>query len=445
MGPLKIYLLNAFHVEQDGRAITHFVTDKARALLAYLAMERRRPHRREQLAALLWPNQDDEHGRHSLRQALSHLRHTLNDSNRCSPPLFLVDRHAIQLNPNAAVWLDAAVCAELSEACRSHRHRSQAACLPCLHRLEQLVHLYAGDFLAGFFLPDSAPFEEWALLKREWLHCQAVEALAALADFYERRGDLTAARQMAQRQAQMEPWREEAHRQLMRFLAADGWRSAALAQYERCRRALLHELGVAPANETMALYAAIREDRYEWADAVRPEAAGLPQAPPPFVRRAAAQWELAEMLADPDIRLISLLGPTNAGKTGLALQVAADHLGLYADGVYWLELAASVASAASAAPPLASLARRLGLTLTDDATAESQLLAYLETRQILLVLNQADHLPGLANLIGGWLAHAPGLTLLVTARHGLGLRGERVYDLTAERVDGRQPSAAIEV
>jgi hypothetical protein len=83
--------------------------------------------------------------------------------------------------------------------------------------------------------------------------------------------------------------------------------------------------------------------------------------------------------------------------------------------------------------------------LTDDATAESQLLAYLETRQILLVLNQADHLPGLANLIGGWLAHAPGLTLLVTARHGLGLRGERVYDLTAEKVDGRQPSAAIEV
>jgi len=57
----------------------------------------------------------------------------------------------------------------------------------------------------------------------------------------------------------MEPWREEAHRQLMRILAHSGQRSAALAQYKVCRRILAEELGVEPDAETQALYARIRD------------------------------------------------------------------------------------------------------------------------------------------------------------------------------------------
>src|SRR5262245_35343606 len=85
-----------------------------------------------------------------------------------------------------------------------------------------------------FFLADSAAFEEWTLVRRETSHRRALEALAHLADYYEQRGNFEAARQHATRQLELDPWREEAHRQVMRVLALSGERSAALVQYEAC-------------------------------------------------------------------------------------------------------------------------------------------------------------------------------------------------------------------
>ena len=125
-------------------------------------------------------------------------------------------------------------------------------------RLAQAVELYRGDFLAGFALPDSAAFEEWALIRREQLHQQALDALDTLATAHERRGDAAALCRYARRQLALEPWREQAHRQLMRGLALSGDRGAALAQYEACRRVLAAELGIEPEVETTALYEQIR-------------------------------------------------------------------------------------------------------------------------------------------------------------------------------------------
>ena len=71
--------------------------------------------------------------------------------------------------------------------------------------------------------------------------------------------DFQNARRFAQQQLALEPWREEAHRQVMQALAAMGERTAALAQYETCRAILADELGVAPAPETSALAQRIRE------------------------------------------------------------------------------------------------------------------------------------------------------------------------------------------
>ena len=106
--------------------------------------------------------------------------------------------------------------------------------------------LYRGDFLAGFFLDDSPAFEEWLLLKREWLRREMLQALAALAVAHERQGTYAQAQVYAWRQVELDPPREEAHQQLMRVLALSGRRSEALAQYESCRRLLAEELGVQP-------------------------------------------------------------------------------------------------------------------------------------------------------------------------------------------------------
>ncbi|MBK8986762.1 MAG: tetratricopeptide repeat protein [Chloroflexi bacterium] len=427
MAALKITLFASFQVVFDGRSVTDFATDKARALLVYLLVERRQPHRRESLAALLWPDQPEARARQNLRQALSNLRQALGDSDDSAsaaaptPPFLLIDRHEVQFNPQAEVWLDVAEFTALVENCTHHRHRQMGQCLPCLQRLEAMLALYSGDFLAGFLLSDSAPFEEWALLKREWLHCQAVEALGHLADFYERRGDLAAARRYAQQQVRLEPWREEAHRQLMRLLAEDGQRSAALAQYETCRRALARELGVEPTRETLALYERICAAPSSAAK--RPSTINLPPAATPFIGRAVACTELAEMLADPDGRLITLVGPGGIGKTRLAMQVAEAHLGLYADGVYWVALAA-VPSDGLIIP---TIAQTIGLTLYGKEPPAAQLLAYLRQKRLLLVLDNVEHLPGVAELIAALLPGAPDVTFLVTSRQRLDLREEWLY------------------
>ena len=176
-----------------------------------------------------------------------------------TPPFLLITRDTIQLNPASDYDLDVAAFTALLAACETHAHRHLERCRSCAARMEQAITLYRGDFLAEFSVGDSAPFEEWQLRQRERLHQQALDALAHLADYHERRGEDEPARRYAQRQIELEPWREEAHRQLMRLLARGGQRSAALAQYETCRRILARDLGVEPEAETTALYERIRD------------------------------------------------------------------------------------------------------------------------------------------------------------------------------------------
>ena len=79
MTRLVVRLLGGFRVEVDGEAVYGFETDKARALFAYLIVEADRPHRRETLASLLWPERPDTIARANLRQALVRVRRALGD------------------------------------------------------------------------------------------------------------------------------------------------------------------------------------------------------------------------------------------------------------------------------------------------------------------------------------------------------------------------------
>ena len=101
MPQLSLSLLGPFQVTLDGQPVTGYKSDKVRALLAYLAVDADRPHRREVLAGLLWPDWPDREALSNLRYALSNLRRVIGDR-RAEPPFLLITRDTLQFNTAAA-------------------------------------------------------------------------------------------------------------------------------------------------------------------------------------------------------------------------------------------------------------------------------------------------------------------------------------------------------
>ncbi|HEX6387674.1 MAG TPA: tetratricopeptide repeat protein, partial [Anaerolineae bacterium] len=425
---LSLSFLGPWQVIFDGEAVTSFKYDKVRALLAYLATEADRPHRRETLMGMLWPELPEAAARNNLRQVLVTLREAIGDRT-AEPPYLLTSRATVQFNPDSDAWLDVTAFTDLLAACERHPHRSPDNCKTCAERLQQVAELYRGPFLAEFFLPDSVAFEEWTLLKREWLQRQMLAALARLTAYHERRGQYEQASRYARRQLELEPWHEEAHRQLMRLHFLRGERNAALAQYEQCRRVLVEELGVEPEAETTALYEQIRDATEDVPIALerlalpaeRPHT--LPPQPTPFVGRETELQEIGRLLDTMDCRLLTLTGPGGVGKTRLALQAAAEHLDTFADGVFFV----SLASLPSADLLIRAIANALRLEVEAAADPRTQLLAQLRHKEMLLVLDNFEHLLEGVDLLADILRGAAGVTLLVTSRERLDLQREWVF------------------
>lgn len=431
MAHLSLRLLGRFEAVLDDRLVSTFSTDKARALLAYLAVEADTAHNREALTGLLWPDQPQARASQNLRQALSYVRQALGDR-ESSIPFLHVTHDAIQFNRESEHGIDTAAFTDLIASSRSHLHRRRETCCVCMDRLREAIKLYRGDFLQHLYVADSQPFEEWALLKREWLRRQAVEALADLATYHERRGERDTAAEYARQHVALEPWAEEAHRHLMRLLAAGGQRSAALAQYESCRRALEQELGVTPSEPTRALHAQICSGESIHGDAAP---CRLPITQTSFVGRRQELARLGDLIEAPDARLITLLGPGGSGKTRLAIAAAAEQQGSFAHGIYFVPLD-QLTTADLLAP---TLARALGFCFQSRMDPAEQLLDYLREKEMLLVLDGAEHLLECTDFLGRLLAEAAGVVLLVTSRGRLNLREEWIYAVEGLRCAQEAP------
>jgi DNA-binding SARP family transcriptional activator/predicted ATPase len=341
MARLTLSFLGTFLVTLDERLLTHFRSDKVKSLLAYLAIEAGQPHLRTKLSTLFWPDEPDSVARQNLRQSLYQLRQLLGEQVDQSPPFLLITRDTVQWNPAAAATLD--VAAFLT-------HLEQ-------HELAEAVALYRGDLLMGLTC-DSVPFEEWLLFTRERYHHLALDALFELTEEALVGADYARARTYAQRQLALEPWREEAHRQLMLALACSGERSAALAHYEVCCRVLEAELGAEPEAATVALHeqirlgqlkgvvrdrqghshpvaepavepAALRQPSPALGSAAQPlflhSGAGVQSPRPPFVGRVHELARLEEALAQAYAgqgQLRFLVGGAGRGKTALVQELA---------------------------------------------------------------------------------------------------------------------------
>lgn len=185
MPHLSLKLLGQFQALLDGTPIAGFNSDKTRALLAFLALESDRPHRRESLAGLLWPDVSEAAARQSLSQALSNLRKLLRDGSSPQPYL-LADRDTVRFNPRSDFDIDV-------DALRSPN--------------DDIAGVYRGALLEGFTLPDADTFEEWLLLRRERTQRDVIEAFDAFIDSRIADGQFVPAIDAARRQIEIDPWR----------------------------------------------------------------------------------------------------------------------------------------------------------------------------------------------------------------------------------------------
>lgn len=340
MCELKITLLGTLVITVNDEPI-EVASNFVRALLLYLAVESDRPHRRDALAELLWPDKPQGVARNSLKQALSNLRTALAECDNLTP-LLITSRDEIQINQSSPYWIDIVKFSKLIGDCETHAHTRLSACAVCEANLLHAIEFWRGDFLADFHLPENQDFNDWIIIKREVFQRQMAEALSNLSLIYEARGEYAKAGDYCRQLTELEPWSEKNHRNLMRLLALSGRRSAALRQYQICRESLKKELDVEPSNEIVTLYEKIK--------AWEPGAFPLDDPTPTFVGKADSQLrqdlDTAEKTAKP--RRFSLSNPaftiTIIGMLGVSL-------------IYWLStriLFQAQIPVGSEAPPTSS-------------------------------------------------------------------------------------------
>ena len=423
---LTINLLGTMAVVSNGQdALQSFRTKKERALMAYLVVEADRAHSREALAEIFWPDRPMGYARTNLRQALAGVRRALMDRDT-APSYLLVSDETIQFNPRSLFQLDCGYFDQIMGITRVHEHGSLVTCDSCAQEMEVAVSLYRGDFLEDFSIPDSVVFEEWVIIRREHYFRQLMSVLHHLILYHQEKGDSKKAKEYALQQVNLAPLEESAHRQLMTLLAQEGRRSAAMEQYQNCRRILDEELGVDPDFETTALYEKIKSgSAFNGAEpAVKQARTNLPAQFTQFVGREEEIAWFQGCFDDGICRLITIVGMSGVGKTRLGIQVGAKYLRMFPDGVWFIPLSSvhSVDSIAS------RIIQAMGMNM-DDPDPEVVVFKNLANMNALLIVDNFEHLLDGSTLLLKILRQAPQVKIVVTSQRRLNFQAACLLQL----------------
>jgi DNA-binding SARP family transcriptional activator len=219
----------------DGSAV-QLKSRKAQALLAMLASAGHSGMTRERIVDILWGNRGEQQARSSLRQALTSVRRSLQESDR--DQLLDTTDDLIRLNPrNTFTDFEKLHALKTGEDIRS---------------LSEAVAMLDAQFLDGFVSRDHA-FERWLSGERQSLSGLQVDLMRRLAQLHIAAGDREAAIAVTQRQLARDELDETTHRLLIGLYAEKGDRAQALQQFRVCAEILKQQLGIEPDAATLRL------------------------------------------------------------------------------------------------------------------------------------------------------------------------------------------------
>lgn len=436
MNALHLFLLGSPRLESNGHLI-RFGRRNALALLAILSVDRN-PCSRSVLINLLWPDA-------SPKQGLAHLRNTLYELNRTPVATHLaVDRSMIRLVESDCFRIDAVEFQQINTHVRQHHTDDSTICPICRDQLMTAVSLFQGNFMSGFYIPESSEFEHWMTLQAERFSNDIRRMLNILIEYHSKRGHWDRAIELAEQSLSLDMSNEEIHRKLIWIYAQMGRLRDATRQFERCRVILRDELGVQPSSDTIALYRQIRSG-ISLTQTISIKKYSLPTHPAPFVGRHHEIEQICGLLKHPDVRLVTLTGMGGCGKTRLALQCGNNIQTTYENGAVWIDLAPLTSSEfvlsalCDALELRTSREQQLIASLAKNEMTDvrrnghrfmlSNLIEFLRTKHLLLILDNAEHLMDGLTFIPDILKLAPDIQFLVTSRERLKLEAEWVIEL----------------
>jgi DNA-binding SARP family transcriptional activator len=271
-GIVAVRMLGAFDLTIGGHRVTDWRGQRTQSLMQFLTAHRDRSVPRDELIAAVWPEADEDGGRHRLHQAVYELRRTLRAIGPGRSPVVCADG-GYRIDHEVPVWVDVEEFDDLASAvarCYAAQRSGEAIELG-----QQALKLYRGDFLCQVTAAD------WATAERNRLRARFVQLGVHLGDLLAGRGDHTAALAVVDPVLSMEPWNEDAAVIKMRCHACGGARSLAAAAYRSCAEALACELGMTPAAQITRVYDQIRAAGPSWGRGGLTAGRGRTRPPPP--------------------------------------------------------------------------------------------------------------------------------------------------------------------
>jgi predicted ATPase/DNA-binding SARP family transcriptional activator len=411
---LELRLLGQFEVWQDGvRLESAWPRRHARDVLQLLALQPQMRLHKEQVIEAIWPDEDAEkrlyYVLHALRKVLEPTLSQPSKSRYVSYQDGFVELHD--------AWVDVKAFEEKLAQEVSAKH------------LEEALKLYRGNLLSDNL------YTPWLDAERERLKQRYVAALGQVLELYQ--NDTEKTPRLLERLVAAEP-SEIHYRKLIAFYAQRGNLHEATRYYQRCLE-FLKDLDLEPEAETETLLESLRQQQQPLPLPVA--VSSFPLLGTPILGRDRELREVGRLLSR-GTRLVTLTGPAGVGKTRLALELAGSLQAQFSHGVVTLSLAALQA------PELLKPALRQGLGASGDVGQ------YLKEKNLLLVLDNCEHLLEAMPYIATLLEAAPLVSVLATSRTPLHLRGETpveikplllqsAVDLFQMRVKAVQPTLEI--